>query len=130
MRRAASDAPTLVLGPIQDPLVELLERASLLLLQHPIAAQAAFRALVEEGRRFAATEEGNRWFRRLSHAEAIQRGRVLWEDSLLNILEDSADTLLPSVIVDALARAVRSEDPHALLAQLFRLPDADARPSR
>lgn len=126
-------APRLVLGPVQDPLTEMLEQASLLLLQHPVAAQAGFRALVEEGRQFAATDEGKRWYRLLSHSDAILRGRVLWEDSLLNILEDAGDTLIPSALVDALARAVSTHDPHALLAQLFALPQegtADARPTR
>src|SRR5580704_13030669 len=33
----------------------ILRRAQLLLLKHPVAAQAAYAALIAEGRRFAAT---------------------------------------------------------------------------
>ena len=42
-------------------MLELLSRAQHFLMSHPLMAQTAFSALVAEGRRFAATEEGNRW---------------------------------------------------------------------
>src|SRR5580693_1180923 len=57
--RPAEDAGE---GAAEDgALGEILRRAQLLLLKHPVAAQAAFAALIAEGRRFAATPEGAEW---------------------------------------------------------------------
>lgn len=83
----------------------LVARLEEILLRHPVAAQAAFAALVREGRRFGATEEGARWRAALADSELVRRGRTLWESSLLNMLEDDPDAILPSGLFDAVTRA-------------------------
>jgi hypothetical protein len=117
--RRPTAVASLVLGPAADPVLPVLEKACTLLVQHPVAAQAMFAAFVAEGRRFAKTDEGRAWAQVLSQAEVVQRGRVLWEDSFLNVLEDSPDTVIPSAILDAVVQAARRADVHALLENLF-----------
>jgi hypothetical protein len=121
----------LVLAPAADPLLPLLERAALLLLKHPAAAQAAFSALVAEGRDFARTEEGRRWKSALAGSEIVRRGRALWEGSVLSLLEDREEAVLPTALLDAVVQAAGRRDLTTLL-QSLRLdeePDADARPA-
>lgn len=85
-----------------DGLAPLVQLASRFVLQHPIAAQELFAALVAEGRRAAATPDGERLRRALADSELVRKGRELWERSPLNFLEDSADAVLPAGIRDAL----------------------------
>ena len=115
----APAVPQVVIPPADDYLFEILRSASLLVLQHPIAAQAAFSALVAEGRRFAATEEGQRWRDALVSSDFVRRGRALWEASVLNMLEDHPATLLPSSIFDAIVQAVDSSDMMELLQRIY-----------
>jgi hypothetical protein len=115
----SEELPRLVLRPPNDPVVELLQRASLLLLKHPVAAQAAFAALVAEGRRFAETPEGRRWKAALKSSELAWRGHALWEGSLLKVLEERADSPLPTAILEALIQAASRSDTTALLQQVL-----------
>lgn len=89
--RARGDDPTVVLRRLQG-----------VLLAHPVAAQAAFAALVAEGRRFAATATGRRWQERLVHAPLLRRARAPWDAATLWMLEEGAPEVLPSGYVDAL----------------------------
>src|SRR5580692_407187 len=71
--RPAEDAEE---GPAPDTeLSAILRRAQLVLLKHPVAAQAAYAALIAEGRRFAATPEGAEWAAALAGSEELRRGR-------------------------------------------------------
>jgi hypothetical protein len=117
-KRRQNELPKLVLRSADDPLVDVLRRASRLVLQHPIAAQAAFAALVAEGRRFAGTPDGSRWKAALAGSELVRGARVVWESSVLNVLEDDPDTLLPSVIVDAIVEAASRADLPGLLREV------------
>ena len=119
-------APRLVLQTAADPLTDLLRTASASVLKHPFAAQAIFAGLVAEGRRFAETEEGRRWQAALADSEFVRRARALWEGSVLNLLEDSPDALLPSAIFDALVQAASRPDLPALLRAVLRPGDRDA----
>jgi hypothetical protein len=109
-----------------DELVRILREGQFLILRHPVAAQAALRALVAEGRRFAETAAGRRWKDRLARSELIRRGRMVWQGSVLNMLEENSDTPLPSAFLDALLAAAASEDLPALLSQLLIAPEDDA----
>lgn len=109
-----------------EELVRILREGQFLILRHPVAAQAAFRALVAEGRRFAETKVGRRWKNRLARSELIRRGRMVWQGSVLNMLEEESDTPLPSAFLDALLAATASENLPALLSQLLMEPEDDA----
>lgn len=121
-----SDAPRLVLQSAEDPLTQLLRAASAAVLKHPFAAQAIFAGLVAEGRRFAETDEGRRWQAALADSEFVRRARALWEGSVLNLLEDSSDAVLPTAIFDALVQAASRPDLPALLRAVLRPGDRDA----
>jgi hypothetical protein len=65
-----------------DPAGERMDRALL---------RAVLLALVEEGRRFAATPDGDRWRRVLAGASAGREGRVLWAAAGLDLVLTGAD---------------------------------------
>jgi hypothetical protein len=114
----AETLPRLAIDPVPDPLIDILRAASRLVLTHPVAAQAAFSAVVAEGRRFAQTAAGRRWKEVLAASPLIQRGSALWEGSVLSLLEDDPATILPSAILDAVVLATQRND---LLSVLQRL---------
>jgi len=113
------EVPRLVLSRPEDSLETVLRQASLLVLKHPIAAQAIFAAFVAEGRRFAATPEGRRWKRALADSELVRRGRALWERSVLSMLPDTPDTVIPTSILDAVVQAVSRDDLPDLIELVF-----------
>jgi hypothetical protein len=115
---SADDAPgedaTLRFAP-PDAIEDLLGQLTVVVLRHPVAAQAAFKALMAQGRRFAATPEGERWRAALVHSEFVRRGRAFWEESPLNLLEDHPEAVVPSGIIDAAVRAVGTGGVRSLL---------------
>jgi hypothetical protein len=115
------DLPTLTLAPDDDELQRLLREGQYLLLQHPVAAQAAFSALVAEGRRYARTEAGRQWQARLRGSDLIRRGRVVWEVVTLKMLEERPPNVMPTTYLDAMVQATASPELEPLLAKLFAM---------
>lgn len=84
--RAKADAAGSPPAPVlREPLawtepeiLDLLNAAQLALLEHPTAAQAAFAALVREGRQYAETDEGKEWLEVLGRSGLMQRARWVW----------------------------------------------------
>jgi hypothetical protein len=62
-----------------DGLDEVTRRLRAVLTDHPVAAHAAFSALVREGRAYAQTPEGEALLRRLLRSERVTRLRSAWE---------------------------------------------------
>lgn len=91
--------------PGDDASVALLREAQAVLVKYPIAAQAAFAALVREGRCFAATDEGRVWKSRLAGSSLLARARTLFE-GLAGGLLDERGRALPSAYADALIRTL------------------------
>jgi hypothetical protein len=115
---------------VRDPeagVLRVLREAQYVLLKHPVAAQAAFSALVAEGRRFAATPEGREWSERLAGSELMRQGRMVWEVATLKILEESSPHVLPSAYVEALVKASGSRELESLLSRLFLEGAGDVR---
>lgn len=106
-------------GPGEDELEALLTELQLAIVSHPIAAQALFRALVAEGRAFAATPEGARWAAHLADSPLVQRGRMVWDVTTLRMLDDDPATVLPSTLVDAFVRTTALETLEPFLSRLF-----------
>jgi hypothetical protein len=121
----ASDVPPGLVGD-PDELLRVLQEAQLLLLKYPVTAQAGFRALVAEGRAFAMTPVGRRWQSRLARSELVRRGRILWEGSLLNMLEETSDSLIPSALLEAIIVATASGELSALLTRLLQTGNDNA----
>jgi hypothetical protein len=117
-------------GPVfevreEDGLFAALRQAQRLIVRYPVAAQALFAAAVAEGRAYAQTPEGAALRERLKGSELIRRGRVVWEVGTLNVLEEEPTTLLPSKVMDALARAASVPDLEPMLTRLFRVHPGD-----
>lgn len=112
-------------GDSAGPIPEILRRAQRLVLKHPVAAQAAFAALIAEGRRFAETPEGAAWAAALAGSDLVRRGRQVWDAVGMNMLEDDPDAILPSAYLEALLRAARSPDLEATLRGLYDAAKGD-----
>lgn len=85
--------PRLVLRE-QDTLERLLRHAHRMLRRNPAAVRTAVRALVAEGRRFAATPEGRQWQAALASSELVRRGRFVWSVCGFDRLVDGAEQAL------------------------------------
>jgi hypothetical protein len=119
----ADDGPVVVLRDRDDELAHVLREAQRLLLLHPIAAQAAFGALMAEGRAFAQTPEGALWKARLEGSETVERVATLWENVTLNLLEESAG-IVPSRLLDVVVMAAGIAPLDRFLSRLFPVEDA------
>jgi hypothetical protein len=116
----ANGLPRISLRDPEDAELRVLRSAQLLLLKHPAAAQAAFSALVAEGRRFGETPEGRAWTQRLIHSSLLHRARLVFEITTLWMLEEEPPDVLPSAYLDALFLAGSNKELEPLLDRLFR----------
>jgi hypothetical protein len=90
--------------------LSLMRRAARLVLEHPIATQAAFAALVAEGRAFARTDEGARYEAALRRSPAIERSFRAFEMLTGNVLLENPSVVLPSGYLDLLVQAAEIRD--------------------
>lgn len=124
MNPGASDVPRIELPAVapSDPLARLVAWAQRVVFKHPVAAQAAYRALVAEGARYAQTEEGRAWRARLEASEELRRLRPVWELATLNLLEGGGSSALPRQFIDLVAQAVSRADVESVAAALAEAP--------
>lgn len=115
----ARSVPDVPLNAGGTDVTAVLREAQLLLLKHPVAAQAAFQTFVREGRAFAKTSAGAQWRARLEGSELIDRGRVVWEIVTMKLLEEESPTTLPSKLLEAFAKTTRAESIEQMLTALF-----------
>jgi hypothetical protein len=90
-----------------------------LLMRFPLATQAAFSALVAEGRHYAGTPDGARLLQELTHSKRAHRARVVWEILTLSGITDQKTHAVPSVFLDKMARTLVFERLEPILARLF-----------
>ena len=83
----------------------LLRRAQRLILRHPVAAQAAWAALVAEGRAYRQTAEGERLAAALADSEPLDALRRTLQFVTCGTLDDDPTGPLPSRYLDALLSA-------------------------
>ena len=102
--------PTLVVRRAPSGADALMRDLHVLVQRHPVAVQAICRMLVAEGRRFVETPEGRAWRKRLAGSELARRGRMLWEASALDLLDDRGEARLPTAFVDTLIGVLTSAD--------------------
>jgi hypothetical protein len=103
---ASAAASTAAGGAASTAIDRALHQLARAIVQHPLAAQAAYCALVREGRAFAATDEGRLLRRQLARSELAARLRTAWQLVTLGMLRDDATPgTIPSVLVDALVQA-------------------------
>jgi hypothetical protein len=123
-RSDEEDLPTVALPP-SEILVQVLQRLQALILKHPVAAKAAFDALIAEGRVFARTPEGKIWHERLARSELLHRARLVLDLPGLSMLERDRPEVLPSAYLDTLFMLASSRKPDELLDPLFEWGRSD-----
>jgi hypothetical protein len=109
-----------------DAATRVLRRLQALVLKHPVAAKAAFSALVAEGRAFAQTPEGKVWQDRLIRSELLHRARLVLDFPGLSMLELDSSATLPSAYLDTVFMLASSPKPGELLDPLFRWGSDDS----
>lgn len=118
MAASAASAPDVPRSWADEEIIALLDGAQMAMIKHPTAAQAAFSALVREGRRFAETAEGEKWLQLLGSSGLVRRARWVWETTSLNMLEEDAGTIVPSTYLEALLRATDVPDLEQILSRV------------
>jgi hypothetical protein len=113
---AGGGAATAGGGP--DPLIDIVRRAHRILLEHPIAAKAAYAALAEQGRAFAATSEGTELRERLVRSRRLRRASLVWRSLTQGMLDDQDPGELPATYLDNLLRVIDRADLEQLLGRL------------
>jgi hypothetical protein len=111
--------PTVHLQPPDDT-AALLRSLQAIVLKHPAAAQAAFRALVAEGEAFARTPEGQSWKRQLENSTLLHRARLILDFPGIAMLEADSPGVLPSTYIDTIFMLASSRSPDEVLNHLFR----------
>jgi hypothetical protein len=101
-----------------DKLIDIVRRAHRILLEHPIAAKAAYGALAEQGRAFAATPEGVELRARLARSRRLRRASLMWRSLTMGMLDDQDPGELPATYLDNLLRVVDRADLEQLLGKL------------
>jgi hypothetical protein len=88
------------------------------LLEHPVAAKAAFGALVAQGRAYAATAEGAALRHRLARSRRLRRANLLWRSLTMGMLAPEDPGELPATYLDNLLHAIDRADLEKLLGEL------------
>lgn len=107
--------PVATLRPVDDELESALRAAQAVVLQHPVAAQAAWAALVAEGRRHAATGEGTALRERLSRSPMALRLKQAFEIGTFHMLDADPAGVLPATFADILLLAAGTGGLEAVL---------------
>jgi hypothetical protein len=118
--------PTVYLPASETPL-RVLRSLQALILRYPVAANAAFGALIAEGRAFAQTAEGRAWRDKLAASELVHRARLFLDLPGLSILERDSPEILPSSYLDTIFVLASSRKPGELLDLLFEWGQDDDR---
>jgi hypothetical protein len=121
-----TDLLDLLLDEPADELSRLLTELRWLTLRHPIAARHAVRALIAEGRRFAATDEGRAWKQRLAGSELVHRGQLIWDVGTWGSLDGDHEHLLPTEVIDVLSRASARRDLETAVARRLEVDDGES----
>jgi hypothetical protein len=107
--------------------LSVLRRLQAIVLKHPIAAKAAFGALVAEGEAFAQTPEGREWREKLAASEILHRVRLIFDLPGLSMLRRDDAGPLPSSYVDTIFMLASINKPDELFEQPSDLGNPDAR---
>ncbi len=117
---AQESAPTIALHDIDATTLRILQSVQRLLLQHPIAFQAAYSALIAEGRQFEKTSEGQALKARLERSPLVQQLRYVFDLTTFSLLEREEPETLPSAYIDTLFMLASSHRSDDILDRLFR----------
>jgi len=122
--RPADGAPDAGGDAEVERLIAIARRAHRILLEHPVAAKAAYAALAAQGRAFAATREGGELRARLVRSRRLRRASLVWRSLTMGMLDDQDPGELPATYLDNLLRAIDRSDLEQLLGRLQLLREA------
>jgi hypothetical protein len=114
----SSRLPRLVLADERKPLSSLLLEGQHLLVKYPQPARHLIQAFVNEGKKYAQTEEGRAWKERLAKSQLVRRGRFIWDAYSLDALLENEAGQLPSAWLDIILAAVANPDLETILSNL------------
>ena len=90
-----------------------------MLMAHPVATKASYRALLAEGRNEARTAEGAALRERLASSAEVRRASMLWRTLSMDMFDANDAGELPSAYLDHLLRVVDASNPASILGALF-----------
>lgn len=109
----------LTLREENDLISDFLLKGQRFLMKHPQASRALALSLVEEGRRFAGTPEGQRWLEGLASSDLARRGVLIWEAYGLDMLLEAEPVVTPSAWLDLVLAAIANPDLEGILSMLI-----------
>jgi hypothetical protein len=124
------ELPVFELHDLDSRALRVLRTLQAALLKHPVASQAAFNALLAEGRRFAATPEGGALKAKLERSELVHRARLVLDFATLSLLEQDPPDVLPSAYLDVLFMLASSQRSDEILDAVFSERPANEPASR
>jgi hypothetical protein len=99
-----SPPPKLVLGNPETQSTELLYVLRQMVARHPEAVRLIGRALLAEGERFRASEEGRAVAARIAESPAFGRLRSVWESLAMSLPDGAQLNVTPSDALELFAR--------------------------
>ncbi len=111
--------PTLTLLEDDEQLSEFLLGTQRFLMKHPHAAREVIAGLLEEGRRYAQTSEGQRWMEALSNTELVKRSLLIWEAYGLDMLLETGPSVTPSTWLDMIVAVISNPDLESILSMFM-----------
>lgn len=111
--------PVLSLAEADEDIEHVLRRYERTYSRYPLAAAAAVRSLIAEGRRYAATSEGKAMKNSLARSPAVRRGRLIWDACGLDVLADSSTKELAGELVERFLSALSDGGIERALSQLL-----------
>jgi hypothetical protein len=89
------------------------------LMKHPQVSRELIASLVEEGRRYAQTDEGSAWMVALADTELVKRTLFIWEAYGLDLLLEARPVVTPSTWLNMILAAVSNPDLENILSLLI-----------
>lgn len=114
-----ADTPSAPEPAAEEPIQQALRRLQDLIWAHPVAFQRAFAALVREGRAYALTPAGAALKEALVRSDLTARSRMIWDVLSMSAFLEEDTEVLPSVFIDALAKAAASTELEPILSRVF-----------
>jgi hypothetical protein len=112
------DLPRLTIEE-DDRLLRVLSEGQRLIARDSRAIRAVTQAFVAEGRRFAATPEGQRWKQRLAQSGLIRTGRLIWRAYGLDAPMDDEPAVTASEWLDEFIGQLAGANLEAILSKLM-----------
>ena len=114
-----STPPRLTLREESEQLSDFLLYSQHMLMKHPQATRELIAGLMDEGRRFLATPQGQEWAGALSNTELVKRAMLIWEAFGLDLLLESRPEVTPSTWLDMIVSAIANPDLESILSMLI-----------